>query len=203
MKNKKILILGIVAIILIFIIVFVVFNYKNLKNGNTMINKSEEDIKEYILNISSYEAIAKIEVQTNKNKNNYVVKQSLKDNVSKQEVIEPENIAGVTTFYDGNNLSISNNKLDLTTTYENYPYMVENSLWLDSFIKEYKELQNCKMEANENEIILNLKNENGNKYSIYKQLYIDKKTAKPTKMIIQDINKNTLVYILYTEIEIS
>ena len=203
MKNKKILILGIGAIILICVIVFVIFNYKNLKNGNTMINKSEEEIKDYILNISSYEALVKIEVQTNKNKNNYVVKQSLKDNVSKQEVIEPENIAGVVTFYDGNNLSISNNKLELTTTYENYQYMVENSLWLDSFIREYKELQNYKMEVNENEIILNLKNENGNKYNVYKQLYIDKKTAKPTKMIIQDINKNTLVYILYTEIEIS
>ena len=42
-----------------------------------------------------------------------------------------------------------------------------------------------------------------NKYVMYKTLYIDKETLKPTKMEIQDINRNTLVYIEYNEIEIN
>lgn len=201
MKSKGILILAII-IILVIAIIFTIFNYKNSKTGNT-INKSEEDILNYILNISSYNAIMEIEVQTNKNKTKYIVNQTVQNNKSKQEVIEPENIAGVITEYDGKNLKISNNKLNLSTTYENYEYIVNNKLWLDSFIKEYKELENSKVSTIENEIVLELKDENENKYSIYKKLYIDKKTAKPTKMIIEDINQNEIVYIIYTEIEIS
>jgi len=42
-----------------------------------------------------------------------------------------------------------------------------------------------------------------NPYQTYQALYIDKKTGKPTKMIVKDINQKTLVYILYTEITIS
>lgn len=202
MKSKKVLILVIILLLTISAI-FIIFNYKKLKTGNTIINKSEEEIVDYILNISSYKAIMEIEVQTNKNKTQYIVEQTLKDKVSKQEVIQPENIAGVVTQYDGTNLKISNNKLNLSTTYENYEYIVNNKLWIDSFIKEYKEVEDKKVTTLGEEIILELRNEKENKYGVYKKLYIDKKTAKPTKMIIEDINQNEIVYILYTEIEIS
>ena len=39
-------------------------------------------------------------------------------------------------------------------------------------------------------------------YEKDKKLYIDSKTYKPSKMLIQDVNKKTLVYISYKEIEI-
>ena len=39
-----------------------------------------------------------------------------------------------------------------------------------------------------------------NQKNISKELYIDKKTSKPTKMIIKDINKNTSIYIIYNDI---
>ena len=42
-----------------------------------------------------------------------------------------------------------------------------------------------------------------NKYCVYKKLYIDKNTAKPIKMEIEDINQKVLVYILYNEIKIN
>ncbi len=148
-----------------------------LKTGNTIINKSEEDIIEYVLNINSYKAKLEIEVETNKNKNKYVVKQSLeKGNISRQEVLEPSNIAGVITEFDGNNLKIINNNLNLSTTFENYSYVVENKLWINSFIEDYKKSNNSKVTTKENEIILELKNEDGNKYNVYRKLYIDKKT---------------------------
>ena len=144
-----------------------------------MINKSEEEIIECILNIKSYKAKLEIEVETNKNKNKYVVTQSLdKNNVSIQEVLEPSNVAGVRTEYDGTNLKIINNQLGLSTTFENYTYVVENKLWLNSFIEDYKKYKSSKVTSKENEIILEVKDEEGNKYSIYKKLYIDKKTRK-------------------------
>ena len=200
MKNKKIIF--ILLIIIILIITFLILYYKNNKTGNTIINKSEEEIIKSILEMESYNANLDITIETNKNTTKYKVKQTLENGKAKQEVIEPENIAGVVTEYDGTNLKIRNNKLDLETTFQNYQYIVENRLWLDSFVQEYKTISNTKTTSNENEIILEVKNDT-NPYNIYKKLYIDKKTGKPIKMIVQDINQKTLVYILYTEIKIS
>ena len=201
--KKKILILSVISILIILIMLFLIYYYKTIKNGNTMINKSEEEILEYILNMQSYDAKMDITIETNKNKTQYKVKQEVSGMISKQEILEPVNIAGVITEYDGTNLKIINNKLNLSTTFENYQYMTENRLWLNSFIEQYKDSDNAKKSVNENdEIILEFKRDD-NKYNVYEKLYIDKKTAKPTKLIVQDINKKTVVYILYTEIQIS
>ena len=35
-----------------------------------------------------------------------------------------------------------------------------------------------------------------------KKLYIDKNTLKPVKLVIQDVNQNATIYILYNEIDI-
>ena len=232
--NKKIFIFVTIIFILILIISITIY-YKNQKSGNNTINKSDEQIVQDILNISSYNAKIEIEVNSNKNSNKYIIKQEVKKRISKQEVLEPENIQGLVTEYDGKNLKIVNNKLNLTTLYENYEYIANNTLWLNSFIEEYKSIDNessneyknltinensnvnensnlstntdtntkrKKVVAEENQIILEIEDKE-NKYNTYKTLYIDKKTKKPTKMMISDINKKDIVYILYTEIEIS
>ena len=153
--------------------------------------------------MKSYSANVEVIVETNKNKTKYVVKQFSNGKISKQEVVEPSNIAGVMTEYDGTNLKITNNKLNLSKTYENFEYILDNRLWLDSFISEYKNNDNSKNTINENdEIVLEVKSEK-NKYNVYKKLIISKKDAKPIKLSIQDINQNMLVYILYKEIDIS
>ena len=200
MKNKKIIFILLFIFIIVLISIFIIFNYKNSKIGNTMLNKSEEEIIKNILEIKSYKD--NITIETNKNKTQYKVKQSLEEGKAIQEVLEPENIAGVVTEYDGVNLKIRNNKLDLETTFQNYQYIVENRLWLDSFIEEYKTIENKKTSSNDNEIILEVRRED-NIYNNNKKLYIDKKTGKPVKMTVEDINKKTLVYILYTEMIIS
>ncbi len=200
MNPKKIIIILGITILIIGITIFFIWNYKIGKNGNTMINKSEEEIVETILTMKSYRATLNITVETNKNKTQYTVKQNLENGKAKQEVIEPENIAGVITEYDGEKITIKNNKLNLETTFQNYQYIVENGLWLDSFIETYQ--KSGSTTRNETEIILETKKED-NPYQTYQALYIDKKTGKPTKMIVKDINQKTLVYILYTEITIS
>ena len=202
MKGKKLILAMLVILIIAIITIFCFFYYKNQKNGNTTINKSEEDIVNDILNLKSYSAKLNITIETNKNKTAYVVVQKLEDGKAVQEVIQPENIAGVITEYDGTNLKIRNNKLNLETTYQNYQYLVENRLWLDSFIDEYKNTDNTKLLSTENEIILEVQ-KNENPYNVIKKLYIEKKTGKIEKLMVQDINQKTLVYILYTEIKIS
>ena len=53
------------------------------------------------------------------------------------------------------------------------------------------------MEENEEKII-SIKVNNRTK-----KLYLDKKTEKPTKLIVEDDNQKTVIYIIYNEIEIN
>ena len=56
MKNRKIILIVLIIIMLIATTIFLIWHYKNRKDGNTIVNKSEEEMIEDILNIKSYEA---------------------------------------------------------------------------------------------------------------------------------------------------
>lgn len=212
MNIKKIKMLIIILFIILLLIIGIFCCYIFGKTGNNSINESDEGILQYILNIKEYKTKAEVIITSNKNTNKYIIKQEIKDNKYIQEIIEPANIAGVITEYDGNNLKILNTNLNLQVFYQKYDCLVDNALWLDDFILNYKnnykkdlniKNSNLKNVFNENEIILELKDEKANDYNRNKMLYIDKKTKKPTKMIVHDINQNITIYILYSEMEIS
>ncbi len=202
MKKRK-AVLIVLSILILIILFFLLKNYyKNSETGNNMSNKNIEEIEKYILSMSSYEAKISVTVQSNKNTNKYVIQQKYKSpNIVKQVVEEPETIAGTEIIYDGNNLTIKNSKYNLSKIYENYNYIANNFLFLDSFIKEYKE--DNKLYEEKEEIIMetNVKiNENN---IATKKLYINKETAKPVKLVIDNINEKQQVYILYNEIKIN
>ena len=201
---KKIIIIAII-IITIIAIFFIKTNYKLFKIGNNMSNKSADEIEKYILDINSYELTANITVESNKNTNIYIIKEKyIKDNnICKQEVVEPENVKGITFIYDGTSLKIENTNLNLNKIYKNYNYIGENSITLMSFINDYKDSNESNISENEDEIILEAKLKNGNKYIAYKKLYISKRAGNPSKLEIQDITQKTTIYILYNEIKIN
>ena len=208
LKNKKIIVITVfVFLIVIFLIFFLKNNYKIFETGNTMSNKSIEEMEEYILNISSYEAEVAVTIESNKNNNKYVMKQQyIAPNLSKQTILEPSNIEGIQIVYDGENLQINNSKLNLSKIYENYEYIANNVLCLESFIQDYiksKEENNTKRYEENGEYVLETKIQINNQYRENKKLYIDKNTGKPTKLLVQDINEKTVVYILYNEIKIN
>ena len=192
--------------VFIFLIIFIICTIFFIKNayklsifGNT-INKSDDS---KILNISSYEAVIEAEIHSNKNINKYVLIQKYANpNIFMQEVIEPENIKGLTTIFDGTNLILENRNLNLKNIYENYTGIEKSSLSLMDFIEEYRNKENAKLEETETEEIITITNDN-NKYETYKKLYINKSSNLPTKMEILDINQNITVYILYREIKIN
>lgn len=201
-KNKiKIILLILIIAIVILLIFFSKKDYKNLKLGNNSI----EEIEEYILNISSYEAKMEVIVNSNKNTNRYVLLQNYeKSKKTKQIVLEPSNIEGLEIEYNGQNLILKNTRLNLEKVYENYEYLLDNFMTLESFISDYTELkENNKTNIYEegNNVIMEVE-EKVNNYTCKKTLYIDKNTVKPSKLLVQDINEENIVYILYNEIEI-
>ena len=207
-KRNIFIILIAICILSTILLFFTKNNYKNKILGNNMSNKNIEEIEEYILNISSYEAKIEVTVESNKNTNKYIIEQEYQKNKkSKQTIIEPSNIAGLETKYENGTLTITNSKLSLTTVYENYNYLVENCLWLDSFIQDYRESKNsneCKISEDNDIVTMETKTRNeNNKYIYSKKLTIDKKTGKPTKLLVHDMNQKNLIYILYTEITLN
>lgn len=201
--SKKYFIFAIIVIVVIVAIIFAKNNYKKSSFGNTNIGNSKEEISQNILNINSYNAKIEVTINSNKNENKYVLSQEYKQpNIAKQVVLEPSNIEGLTITNEDNSVSINNTKLNLTKIYENYNYITENHLFLNTFIKNYKESEESKTEEKDEQIIMKTNIKKNNKYLINKILYIDKKSGKPTKMKIEDINQKLKVYIVYNEIEL-
>ena len=205
MKIKTKIILLVLIVIIIFLAIFLKNNYKNLKVGNNMSNKSIEEIEEYILNISSYEAKIEMVVNSNKTINKYVLLQTYeKPNRTKQTVLEPSNIEGLEIEYDGQSLIIKNTKLNLSKVYENYEIILNNYMTLESFISSYeslKENDKTKIYEENNSVIMEVEDKTNN-YIYKKSLYISKETGVPSKLLVEDINGKELVYILYSEMEI-
>ena len=203
-KFKLVITILFTIIILAFLIFFIKNIYKNFKTGNNMSNKSIKEIEEYILNISSYDAEVTVQIESNKNTNKYVISQKyVAPNMSRQIVKEPSNIAGVEIIYDGQNLTINNTRFNLSKIYENYEYIADIILCLESFISNYIEnKENSKIYEENNEYVLETRI-NNNEYAKKERLYIDKNTGNPTKLLIEDINEKTVVYILYNEIKIN
>ena len=208
--NKKSLII-LICIILAITIISVYFINKNNKIfnknfniGNNITSKSIQEIEQYILNISSYEAKAEVMIESNKNINKYVLKQEYNNSGKiEQIVLEPSNIEGLTISYNEGNLTINNTKLNLQTVYNNYKYVVDNNLWLNSFIKDYRESNNKSISENSDYIVMTVDISDSNNYGKIKILYINKTTGNPEKMLIQDKNQKNMVYILYSEIRIN
>lgn len=209
--NKKVVIIGMIAVLIITAIILYFFlknPNKNLNIGNNLNNKTLQEIEEYILNISSYEAEIEITVESNKNKTKYLLDQKyVSPNIEKQVVKEPSNIQGLETIYDGNKLTIHNSKLNLTTIYENYPYLTDNFLWLHSFIEDYREAksngQKTKLYEENNQVIMEVELSNETPYVASKKLVIDRITGNIQQLVVQDKNKKNLVYILYKEIKMN
>ncbi len=202
---KKSIVISILMIFSIYLIlIFLTKNYYKIsKYGNTTNIKTLNDVQNYILNISSYSAQIEVTINSNKNTNKYLIHQEyVFDNYSKQEVIEPENIKGITTIYNGESLEILNSKLNISRLYRNYEYISDNTLWLSEFVLEYKKTNNKNITETKNEYILKIKVDK-NKYITYQTLYINKLTKKPIKLVIEDNSKKCTISILYKEIKIN
>ena len=205
-KSKKFLIIvvGIAILLVIISIIFSKKSYETINIGNNNLNKTLEEVEDYILNIKEYTATIEVTVNSNKNSNKYLIKQNHKEKNDEQEVLEPDTIKGVKLIYKDSSLigyKIEEATINLEKIYNNYPYIESNILWLNSFIEEYRNSEQRNITEKNEEIVMQIKRKNDKKIAT-EELILDKKTLKPTKLSIMDNSKNVIVYILYNEIEI-
>lgn len=198
MKRKYLIFL-----ILIFFIIFLIFYYKNFLNGNNTFKKSNEEIIENILNENlSYKSEAQVTIYSNKNENTYIINQEETKEYSKLEVVSKGDISGLILEYKENKMILKNTELNLEKIFDNYKELSGNYLFLKTFVKEYLESENCQVLEDEENIIIKISLLEFNKYIKYKELYIDKKTGLPNKLIIKNSDKQIKGCIIYNNIEI-
>lgn len=201
MKNKKIIIILIIILLIILSIFFIKNMAKKSENGN---NITSQEIVNKVLNISSYEVEIEATITSNKNQNTYKIIQKYQSpDYNSQTVIEPKNIEGTEIIREKEKITLKNTKLNLTKIIEEYPEIGGNNLDLSTFINEYNNNDKKKAEENEDEIILKVEVDTNNSHIKEKELYIDKKNIKPTKMIIYGTNKKEIIYISYNKVKIN
>ena len=194
----------IVIFVIIFGVIFTILYYKNFLFGNNIIKNRSNNVEEILNNIQNYNAEITVTISSNKTQNEYVMHQEVENDYSMQEVISGENIEGMKIELNQNKLKIINSKLNLEKVYEDYTNLLNNSIFLNSFINDYKTDTNTSKCSEENgELILEVKlNNNQNTYIKYKKLYIDKQTQKPIKLEIKDDAKKETICIIYNNIEL-
>ena len=195
MKKKIVFIFAIICIIL-----FIIFYYIFYISGNNIIRNQNEFVEGVFKKLESYEAEIKVNIISNKNENLYDIYQIENKEYSKLVINYPENVKGLEIELKNDCLKIKNEKNNMEKIYENYKNGINNSLFLNTFIKEYKENDSDILETEEEFIIrINLDN---NTYIKSKELYLKKDTGLPIKLLIKDNTKKTNTSIIYNDIKI-
>ncbi len=196
MNKIKFFVLWFFTVCLIILLLVVISN-KSKKSGNN----TNEDVRKYILNINSYNANITVKEISNKNDNEYNLKQEVREDYEKQIGISPNEIEGVEIVFQDNTLKLSNLKIKASKVYSEYKMIYNNCLFLTDFIKNYKESKSQKYYEKDN--LCYFEFESDNKYNNKLILSVNKQTLKPVKMDVYDNNNKIKVYILYNEIEIN
>ncbi len=188
--------------VLICITLFMIFYYIFCISGNNININQDEIVEDILKKYSNYEADIDVIVRSNKKENNYSMFQLVEGKNSKLIVNSPENIKDMTIELNDSILKVKNVKLDMEKIYNNYKSVLNNSLFLNSFIEDYYNNES-KVYENEEEIIIevNIKN-NSNTYVSFKELHLDKNKKSPKELIIKDNTKKNNIRIIYNNIKI-
>ena len=194
-KTRKMFLFAVICITL-FIIFY--YNFGNIGNNKDII---QDKIADKILEkLNNYEAKISVNVISNKNENFYEMNQYVSNNYMKMIINYPENIKGIIIEIKDNTLRILNTLLNMEKVYENYGIITNNSLFLNTLIKDAKENDYTFEETND-EIVLKIEVKTSkNTYVRYKELHMDK-NYNPKYLIIKDTSKIVRIRIVYTDIK--
>ena len=196
--NKKIVFIFAIICITVFLIFYYIFRI----SGNNIIRNQNEFVEDILKKLEKYEANIEVTVVSNKNENVYNMQQIVDEEKSKLIVNSPENVKGLEIELKDGNLKITNAKTNMEKIYENYKVIINNSLFISAFIEDYKNNEVEILETEEEIIIkINLK-ENNNTYIKSKELYLDKESGVPIKLLIKDNVQKINTSIIYNDIKI-
>ena len=179
----------------IILLMFFLFLYYNTSIfGNNIIIKDENKVAKACLDsFYNYEAEIEVTVKSNKTINTYEMNQKVDGDYSCFEITSTGKINGLKVEFENKTLKFTNTVLKLNKIYDNYEGILQNSLFLNNFVNEYKTTNSTTYKENN---MLIFEANNGNK-----KLYVSTETLKPQKLEIKDNTQNTIICIVYKRIE--
>ncbi len=152
-----------------------------------------------IVGIQSYSCIAQIEACGNKSMKKYTVKHYFKSpSYYKIQVLDPENIKGKVTIYDKDKVIIHHPRIKDKVTFS-YKGKENRYLFIGDFAKNILQNEKINISSSKEFLILETSIPDTSIYFDKQKLYIDKKTLKPNKMEIIDVNGKKRFMVAYKE----
>ncbi len=161
-------------------------------------------IQDQLLNMKGYACVGRISHQHYSQTNTYEVRQVYHiDGRYREEVTKPENLAGLTTVFNGDKIIQYNPKVGQSHVSELTNNDFRNQLFLGSFIKNYLQSEDVSIEVQASDpgqtTVLEAVIPGGSRYMAWQRLWIDQKTYKPLQMIIYDKNDKEVVIVEFLE----
>lgn len=197
--KKKIFIVAIIFIL----VISVFYCYKFFIPGNNKSVKDVNELNEYILNIKNYNLEAKITVNSNKNTNTYLLKETNEKGNLVTEIVSESTNNGIVCEYKNESLTIKNTELGLPRIFADYKELFSNPIDLNSFIEDYKVDDKKEIKTKDDYYIVSVKNRNlQNKYTTHKVMYFSRSKSRIERIEIKDINNNQTIIIEYSSFKL-
>lgn len=194
------------SLIFIMVILFILSSCSMLptdkKSEDTPI--SYKSINEFINNLDTYAALTNITYISNSNENSYKTLQYCRKNGEyRTEVIEPDNVSGNVTMFDGKIIYQYNPKLSDQIQITSTENSERSEIFLTSFLKNY---------AMSQEVSVSVSNFNDSQYTVIEaiipgnhpymtneKLWINNETLLPEKLVVYDYNDQERIIIQFEE----
>lgn len=192
-----------IRLLLFFVIVSVV-----LSGCGTSSARKPQDIQKFIMKLKAYKCDVVYSVTNNKSTNVYRAKHMYKaPDKYRIEIVEPEELKGQTTIYNGDKAYIHHPRINTTMITENFNDTIEYSTFVGAFVEYFKDNGGArfKLEAL-NDIqcyVLEVPLDNANMYRAIEKIWINAENAIPIKTELLDKNKNVNAQVLYENFEIN
>lgn len=160
-----------------------------------------EEFQKKILNMSSYECTADVEVVGNKSAHNYVfIHNYNKPDNYKLEVVSPKHLKGKTIEYEKNKILVKNPDIDDTVELPNVGKN-DQYMFIGDFIKNYLQNEEVIIKLAKGSLYLETLIPGDNQYFSKQALYINSKTKLPEKMEILDDKNDIRFTVTYKDFE--
>jgi outer membrane lipoprotein-sorting protein len=190
-----------VRILLIFLIVSIFLSGCDHKTA-----KNAEDVQKLLMKLKTYSCDVVFAVTNNKSTNVYKVRHMYKfPDKYRIEIVEPSELSGQTTIYNGGKAVIYHPQLKTYLVTQNYNSTLEFSSFIGSFIESFKNNGGArfKIESFQDKqcYVLEIPIKGENPYRALEKIWIDAESIVPVKAEILDKDNKISAQVLYENFE--
>lgn len=190
-----------VKLMLVFLIVCITLSGCSVKSA-----KKPEDVQKLLMKLKTYQCDVVFAVTNNKSTNVYKAKHMYKyPNKYRIEILEPNELKGQTTIYNGDKAYIFHPQLNTSLITQNFNHSTEYSAFVGTFIEAFKNNGGArfKMDSFQDKqcYVLEIPIEGENPYRTLEKIWIDADSILPVKAEILDKNNKVSAQVLYENFE--